>query len=106
LKSDYRPMVQCYTGIGGAVTCLPLVQSRAGLSGDWQSYHARTVRSFLTVASIVSLAFGLGFVLITGQLTSFYNVTLNPGGVLVGQLFGAVLIGFGALSVTLDVTPL
>ena len=57
-----------------------------------------TLRNFLTVASVIAFAFGLGFVLITGQMTSLYNVTLNAGGVFVGQLFGAALIGFGVLN--------
>lgn len=57
-----------------------------------------TLRNFLTVASIVAFAFGLGFVLVPLRLVSLYNVTLNAGGVLVGQLFGAALIGFGVLN--------
>lgn len=57
-----------------------------------------TLRNFLTVASIVAIAFGLGFVLVTLPLISLYNVTLNAGGVFVGQLFGAALIGFGVLN--------
>ena len=57
-----------------------------------------TLRNFLTVASIVAFAFGLGFVLVTLPLVSLYNVTLNAGGVFVGQLFGAALIGFGVLN--------
>ncbi len=57
-----------------------------------------TLRNLLTVASIVALAFGLGFVLVPLPLTKTYNVTLNEGGVLVGQLFGAALISFGVLN--------
>ena len=57
-----------------------------------------TLRNFLTAASIGAFAFGLGFVLITVQIVSFYNVALNAGGVLVGQLFGATLISFGTLN--------
>ena len=57
-----------------------------------------TIRNFLTVASIVAFAFGLGFFLIPLQLVSFYNVKLEAGGVFVAQLFGAALIGFGALN--------
>lgn len=57
-----------------------------------------TLRNFLTAASIVAFAFGLGFVLVPLRLVSLYNVTLNAGGVLVGQLFGAALIGFGVLN--------
>ena len=57
-----------------------------------------TLRNFLTFASIVALVFGLGFVLITGQLVSLYNISLNAGGIFVGQLFGAALLGFGVLN--------
>ena len=57
-----------------------------------------TLRNFLTAASIVAFAFGLGFVLIPTQLASLYNVALNPGGAFVGQLLGAAFIGFGVLN--------
>ena len=57
-----------------------------------------TLRNFLLVASLLAFAFGLGFVLIPQQLTPLYNITLDPGGVFVGQLFGAALLGFGVLN--------
>jgi len=57
-----------------------------------------TLRNFLSVASLLAFAFGLGFVLIPQQLTSLYNITLDPSGVFVGQLFGAALLGFGVLN--------
>ncbi len=57
-----------------------------------------TLRNFLTVASIVAFVFGLGFVLVTMPLVALYSVTLNAGGVFVGQLFGAALLGFGVLN--------
>jgi len=57
-----------------------------------------TLSNFFTVAAIVDLAFGLGFVLVTLPFVLLYNVTLNAGGVFVGQLFGAALIGFGVLN--------
>jgi len=31
-------------------------------------------------------------------LALLYNVTLNPGGVFIGQLFGAALVGYGVLN--------
>jgi len=55
-------------------------------------------KNITTVASIVAFAFGLGFVFMPAQLTAFYNVTLNEGGIFIGQLFGAALIGFGVLN--------
>ncbi len=57
-----------------------------------------TLRNFLTFASIVAFVFGLAFVLVTLPLVSLYNVSLNAGGVYVGQLFGAALIGFAVLN--------
>ncbi len=63
-----------------------------------QGVEHMTLRYFLTVASVIAFAFGVSLVLITGQLTSRYNVALNAGGVIVGQLFGAALIGFGVLN--------
>ncbi len=57
-----------------------------------------TLRSFLMVDAVIAFAFGLGLVLIPAQLTSLYNIALNPGGVVVGQLLGATLLGFGALN--------
>jgi ABC-type transport system involved in multi-copper enzyme maturation permease subunit len=55
-------------------------------------------KNITTVASIVAFVFGLGFVFMPAQLTTFYNVTLNEGGIFIGQLFGAALIGFGVLN--------
>ncbi len=56
-----------------------------------------TLRNFFTVTSVISFVFGLGFLFVTQQLVSLYGVTLNAGGVFVGQLYGAVLISFGVL---------
>ena len=57
-----------------------------------------TLRNFLAVASVIAFAFGLGFILIPQPLTELYNITLDAPGVFVGQLFGAALLGFGALN--------
>ena len=57
-----------------------------------------TYRNFMTFASIVALLFALGFILMPAQLVQFYNVTLNEAGVLIAQLFGATLLGFGVLN--------
>ena len=55
-------------------------------------------KNITTVASIVAFVFGLGFLFMPAQLAAFYNVTLNAGGIFVGQLFGAALFGFGVLN--------
>ena len=57
-----------------------------------------TYKNLLTIASIIALIFGLGFILMPGQLVSFYNVVLTPAGILVAQLYGATLLGFGLLN--------
>ena len=57
-----------------------------------------TYRTFLTFASVVAFIFALGFMLMPTQLISFYNVTLNEGGILISRLFGAALLGFGLLN--------
>ena len=56
-----------------------------------------TYKNVTTVASIAAFIFGLGFLFMPAQLTSFYNVTLNEGGIFIGQLFGAALLGYGVL---------
>jgi hypothetical protein len=57
-----------------------------------------TYKNITTVACVISIIFGLGFILMPAQLTSFYNVTLNAGGIFIGQLFGAALLGYGVLN--------
>ena len=57
-----------------------------------------TYKNFLTIASILAFLFGLGFVLMPGPLVSFYGVDLNAAGTLIGQLYGAALLGFGLLN--------
>lgn len=57
-----------------------------------------TLRNLLIVDAWIACVFGLGLVLIPQQLTAFYHITLNPGGVVVGQLLGVTLFGFGMLN--------
>jgi hypothetical protein len=54
--------------------------------------------TWLTIAAVVAVVFGLAFVLVTGPLLSFYGITLDKAGSLVAQLFGASLIGFAVLN--------
>lgn len=55
-------------------------------------------RNLLTIAAILGFLFGLGFVLMPGTLTSLYNVQLAPAGILIAQLYGGTLLGFGLLN--------
>ena len=57
-----------------------------------------TYKNITTFASIVAFIFALGFIFMPARLTSFYNVTLNDAGILVAQLFGAALLGYGLLN--------
>jgi hypothetical protein len=50
------------------------------------------------IAAVVTLIFGLGFVLLPEQLLSLYGVNkLDPAPMLIARLFGAALLGYGAL---------
>jgi hypothetical protein len=55
-------------------------------------------RNILTLASIIAFIFGLGFMLMPGQLVRSYNVELTPPGALIAQLYGATLLSFGVLN--------
>ena len=57
-----------------------------------------TYRNLLTIASIIAFIFGLGFILMPGQLVSFYNVQLTDAGILIAQLYGGTLFSFGLLN--------
>ena len=57
-----------------------------------------TYRNVLTVSAVLSILFGLAFMLIPGPLVRLYNLELTPPGLLVGQLYGATLFGFGLLN--------
>jgi hypothetical protein len=55
------------------------------------------ISGFLIIKAIISLVFGIGFVLIPSTVMSMYGVTLDAGGNLVGQFAGAALIGIGLI---------
>jgi hypothetical protein len=55
-------------------------------------------RNVLTVSAILSFLFGLGFMLMPGQLVTYYGVELDEAGRFTGQLYGATLFGFGLLN--------
>jgi hypothetical protein len=57
-----------------------------------------TYRNLLTIASIIAFIFGLGVILMPGQLVSFYNVQLTDAGILIAQLYGGTLFSFGLLN--------
>lgn len=51
--------------------------------------------SFLVVKAVISLAFGIAFVLVPAAVMSLCGVTLNPDGILMARVVGACLIGIG-----------
>lgn len=54
-----------------------------------------TLATFLLIKAIISLAFGIPFVLAPAALMSLYGITLDPVGTLMSRYFGATLIGIG-----------
>ena len=57
-----------------------------------------TYRTVLTVAAVLSFLFGIGFMLMPGQVSSLYNVELDESGRYIAQLYGATLFSFGLLN--------
>jgi len=53
--------------------------------------------SFLLVKAIISLAFGIGFVLIPVIVWSFYGITVDSVAVFATRFFAACLIGIGLI---------
>lgn len=54
--------------------------------------------SLFTITSILSLVFGLVFVVVPVQAISYYGVTLGVGGAIMTQFHGAALIGLGVIA--------
>ena len=53
--------------------------------------------SFLAAKAIISLAFGLGFVVIPAVVWSIYGLTLDPAEIMMTRFFGACLLGIGLI---------
>ena len=56
------------------------------------------LNNLLVVAAVIAAVFGVAFVLASGPLLAIYGITLDKAGMLVAQLFGALLIGFAVLN--------
>lgn len=54
--------------------------------------------TLLILTAIVSLVYGIGFVLIPAPLLSIYGMSPGPGVNLMGQFFGVALIAIGLLA--------
>ena len=51
--------------------------------------------AFLTIKAVISFIFGTAALLAPAQLVSMYGVALDPFGVVMSRLLGAVLLGIG-----------
>jgi hypothetical protein len=56
------------------------------------------VKSFFTIAAVVTLIFGLGFLITASWTTNLFGITIDTGGVLMTQLLGAAFLGFAVLN--------
>lgn len=55
--------------------------------------------SYLLIgAAVLSLVYGVGFVLLPEQLAGLYGIATDDGGQLFVRLFGAALVAFGVLT--------
>jgi len=50
------------------------------------------LRNLMVIKSIITIIFGIGFVVIPVRALSFYGVTLDPAGAYMTRLFGAAFI--------------
>lgn len=53
--------------------------------------------TLITVAGLLALVYGAGFLLMPGWVLSNYGVTTNPSGLWMAQFFGAALVHLGLL---------
>jgi hypothetical protein len=55
------------------------------------------IKTFFTILAVLSVLFGIGFVLAPGQVLANYGIEHSPALALVGRLFGGVLLTLGAI---------
>ena len=54
--------------------------------------------TFMAIAAVLAVVFGLGFILDPAQTMSFYGVTLETAGQWIGRYLGSAFIGIGVLT--------
>ena len=55
------------------------------------------MKNLFTIALVVELLFGLGFIAIPGTLVGTFGVTLSDFGITLARLFGSAILGFAVL---------
>jgi len=55
------------------------------------------LRTLMVIKSIITIVFGIGFVVVPVRVMSYYGVTLDPAGAYMTRLFGAAFIVIGLL---------
>jgi hypothetical protein len=58
------------------------------------------LKTFMVVNALVATAFGIGFIVVPGQITSAYGPEITPELEYVTRLFGAALLAFAVLTWT------
>jgi hypothetical protein len=56
-----------------------------------------TIRTFFAIFAVLSVVFGIGFVLAPGQVLSNYGVENSPAIALMARLFGATLLALAVI---------
>lgn len=54
--------------------------------------------AFMSINAIIAVVFGLGFLIVPGQVMAYYGIMADAPLEYVGQLFGAALLAFAVLT--------
>jgi hypothetical protein len=57
-----------------------------------------SVKTFLTIISILGLLFGIGDLLIPDRIGAIYGMEASRSGILMGRFFGVALLGWALIS--------
>ncbi len=56
------------------------------------------LRNWMSAAAVVTLAFGIGFVILPVTLLSFYGISTDQAGIFMSRLFGGAFVLVGLLA--------
>jgi hypothetical protein len=62
-----------------------------------QGVLAMTIRTFFAILAVLSVLFGIGFVLAPAQVLANYGIEHSPALALLGRLFGGALLTLGII---------